>query len=167
MLGRLSGILTAIVGGLLAALTIVVTLQVLGRFVPFIPRPLWTEEIAQWLLAWMVFLGAAVALRHSDHFVIDVIPRRLDEKIGRPLQVLVLGAVIAISLFLLIGGGLMTYNGLTRISPTSGLHLAWAFAAMPAGGLFMTMFGAELAAKVLRREEPPVAEDQREGSELQ
>src|SRR5690625_6484887 len=80
----------AIIAALLAALTVVVTFQVLGRYVPFIPRPLWTEEIARWLLAWVAFLGAAIALRHSDHFVIDLIPQRAEAKLGRFLQLLVL-----------------------------------------------------------------------------
>src|SRR5690625_3456411 len=97
----------AIIAALLAALRVVGTFQVLGRYVPFIPRPLWTEEIARWLLAWMVFLGAAIALRRSDHFVIDLIPRRAEAKIGRFLQVLVLVAVFAISLILLVGGALI------------------------------------------------------------
>lgn len=159
MLNRLSRVLMAIVAALLAALTIVVTFQVLGRYVPFIPRPLWTEEIARWLLAWLVFLGAAIALRRSDHFVIDVIPRRVEEKAGRALQVLVLVAVFAISLILLVGGALMTQGGLTRISTASGLHLAWAFAALPVGGLFMTIFSVELAIKVLRGEVSATADD--------
>lgn len=154
-LNRLSTALTAIIGVLLAALTIVVTFQVLGRYVPFIPRPLWTEEISRWLLAWMVFLGAAIALRRSDHFVIDMIPRRLDERFGRYLQAFVLLAIFAISVILLIGGSLMTYGGMSRISTASGLPLALAFAAVPVGGVFMTMFSVELTVKVLRGTEAP------------
>lgn len=165
MLNRLGRGLTGVIGMILAALTIVVTFQVLGRYVPFIPRPLWTEEIARWLLAWMVFLGAAVALRRSDHFVIDLIPRRVDEKFGRFLQVLVLLTVLVISVLLLIGGALMTQGGLTRISTASGLHLAWAFAALPAGGLFMTIFSVELAVKTIRGEASPSARDEQEGGE--
>lgn len=150
MFARLARSLAAVVGVLLAALTVVVTLQVLGRYVPVIPRPLWTEEIARWLLAWMVFLGAAVALRRSDHFVIDLIPRRVDERFGRVLQMLVLVTVLAISVIILVGGVMLTQGGLTRISTASGLHLAWAFAALPVGGLFMTVFSIELAVRVLR-----------------
>lgn len=151
MFDRLSRVLAGAVGALLVTLTILVTFQVLGRYVPFLPRPMWTEEVSRWLLAWMVFLGAAAALRRSDHFVIDVIPRKLEARIGRLLQMLVVLAVIAISAFLLIGGAGMTYGGMTRISTASGLHLAWAFAAVPVGGLLMTLFSAELGWKVLRR----------------
>ncbi len=157
-LNRLSAALTTIIGVLLAALTIVVTFQVLGRYVPFIPRPLWTEEISRWLLAWMVFLGAAIALRRSDHFVIDMIPQRLDETFGRYLQTFVLLAIFAISVILLVGGSLMAYGGMSRISTASGLPLALAFAAVPVGGLFMTLFSMELTMKVLRSKETPLSQ---------
>lgn len=150
ILERLDRGLAAVTGALLAALTVVVTFQVLGRYVPFIPRPLWTEEVARLLLAWMVFLGAAVALRRGEHFLIDVIPRRVDARVGRALQVVVLVAVVAISLVLLVGGVLMTQGGLTRVSTASGLHRAWAFAALPAGALFMVVFSLELAVDQLR-----------------
>lgn len=150
MFDRLSRVLAGAVGVLLVALTVLVTFQVLGRYMPFVPRPMWTEEISRWLLAWMVFLGAAVALRRSDHFVIDVIPRKLEARIGRVLQVVVVLAVVTISAFLLIGGAAMTHGGMTRISTASGLHLAWAFAAVPVGGLLMMLFSGELGWKVLR-----------------
>ena len=149
-LDKLDRALATVTGALLAALAVVVTFQVLGRYVPFIPRPLWTEEVARLLLAWMVFLGAAVALRRGEHFLIDLIPRRVDQRVGRALQVVVLVVVAAISLVLLVGGILMTQGGLTRISTASGLHRAWAFAALPVGALFMVVFSLELALDHLR-----------------
>lgn len=157
-LHRLDRALATACGVLLAALTVVVTFQVLGRYVPFIPRPLWTEEIARLLLAWLVFVGAAVALRRSEHFVIDLIPSKLDERFGRVLQLLVLTLLTVISLVLLVGGAMLAYGGLTRISTTSGLHLAWALSAVPVGALCMTIFSLELAVTVLRNERLPVPE---------
>ncbi|PYF97266.1 TRAP-type C4-dicarboxylate transport system, small permease component [Georgenia satyanarayanai] len=155
VLDRIDRVLAAVTGALLAALTLVVTFQVLGRYVPFIPRPLWTEEIARLLLAWMVFLGAAVVLRRSDHFVIDLIPRRVDARVGRLLQLLVLVLVAAVSVVLVVGGLVMAQGGLTRVSTASGLHRAWGFAALPVGGLFMVVFSVELAVRVLRRRPLP------------
>lgn len=149
-LDRLDRALAAITAALLDALTLVVTFQVLGRYVPFIPRPLWTEEVSRLLLAWMVFLGAAVVLRRSEHFVIDLLPRRVEERFGRALQLVVLVLVAAVSVVILVGGVLMAQGGLSRVSTASGLHRAWAFAALPAGGLFMVVFAVELAVKVLR-----------------
>lgn len=157
-LHRLDRVLATACGVLLAALTAVVTFQVLGRYVPFIPRPLWTEEIARLLLAWLVFVGAAVALRRSEHFVIDLIPSKLDERFGRVLQLLVLTLLTVISLVLLVGGAMLAYGGLTRISTASGLHLAWALSAVPVGALFMTIFSLELGVKVLRNEPLPEPE---------
>jgi TRAP-type C4-dicarboxylate transport system permease small subunit len=41
------------------ALIFAVTLQVLGRYVPFIPRFLWPLELANFTLIWLVFLGSS------------------------------------------------------------------------------------------------------------
>lgn len=158
-LDRIDRVLSAVAAALLAALTVVVTFQVLGRYVPFIPRPLWTEEVSRLLLAWMVFLGAAVVLRRSEHFVIDLLPRRVEERFGRALQLVVLVLVVAVSVALLVGGVLMAQGGLSRVSTASGLNRAWAFAALPAGGLFMVVFSVELAVKVLRDDPLPRQRD--------
>ncbi len=145
-------ILLALVAVLLAVLTVVVTYQVIGRYVPFIPRPLWTEEISRLCLAWLVFLGAALAIRRSEHFVIDAIPRRVDERIGRGLQLLVLLLMGVAAVVILIGGVGLTQGGLSRVSTTSGIHLAWAYAAVPVAAACMLVFGIELAGRVLRGE---------------
>lgn len=157
-LHRLDRVLAMACGALLAALTVVVTFQVLGRYVPFIPRPLWTEEIARLLLAWLVFVGAAVALRRSEHFLIDLIPSKLDARLGGVLQLLVLTLLTVVSLVLVVGGIMLAYGGLTRISTASGLHLAWALSAVPVGAFFMLVFSLELVVKVLRNESLPEPE---------
>jgi TRAP-type transport system small permease protein len=156
---RLDRVLTGVTVTLLAALVVTVTLQVLGRYVPFIPRPLWMQEVARFLLTWMVFLGAAVMLRRQEHFVMDMIPQRVERRLGRLLQVVVVAAVATVSLVLLVGGAVMTAGGLTRVSTASGLHLAWAFAAVPVGALCMLIFSAETGIKVVRGAPAPGKEE--------
>ena len=137
---------------LLGVLTVVVTYQVVGRYISFIPRALWTEEISRLCLAWLVFLGAALAVRRHEHFLIDVIPARAAERIRKPLQLLVIVITALGALVLLVGGLHFAGTGAARISTTSGIRLVWAYASMPVAGLSMLVFLAELAVRTLRGE---------------
>ncbi len=137
---------------LLGVLTLVVSYQVLGRYASFVPRAIWTEEISRLCLEWMVFLGAAIAIRRNEHFVIDVIPGRFEERFRKPIQLTVLCFVAIAALAIIVGGYNFALTGMGRTSTTSGLQLVWAFAAMPVSGIFMLIFVFELAVRTLRGE---------------
>jgi TRAP-type transport system small permease protein len=141
-----------VIGALLAALTAVVSYQVLGRYASFVPRALWTEEVSRLCLEWMVFLGAALAVRRSEHFVIDLIPERVQRRFTRPIQLVVLAAVVGAGFVILLGGVGFAETGLSRTSTTSGIQMVWAYAAMPVAGAGIIFFALELAVRVLRGE---------------
>lgn len=140
------------VATLLGVLTIVVSYQVMGRYVPFVPRALWTEEIARLSLEWLVFLGAALALRRNEHFVIDVIPRRFEERFLKPIQLVILLLVAVAAGAIVLGGLAFAQTGVDRVSTTSGIQLVWAFSSMPVAGLLMLFFIAELGVRTFRGE---------------
>ncbi|HHY47061.1 MAG TPA: TRAP transporter small permease [Firmicutes bacterium] len=58
------------------AFCIVVFLQVVFRFVLRYPAP-WTEELARYLLVWVMFLGAAVSSKEGTHLVASNLVARL------------------------------------------------------------------------------------------
>ena len=56
----------------LFTLIVMLSLQVLFRFA--LNQPLdFTEEAARLLFAWLVFIGAARAMRLSQHFIVDLL----------------------------------------------------------------------------------------------
>jgi TRAP-type C4-dicarboxylate transport system permease small subunit len=75
---RLTAILTRVLCVLLALavgiLVIPVSLQIFSRFTALIPHYIWTEEMARFLLVWMIMLGAMLGVREGNHFVVDVWP---------------------------------------------------------------------------------------------
>lgn len=52
---------------LLIADILVVAYQVLGRYVPFIDDPSWTEQVVLTLMSYMAVLSAALAIRRNAH----------------------------------------------------------------------------------------------------
>ncbi len=51
-----------------------VTLQIFSRYTPIVPHFIWTEELARFLLVWMVMIGAMLCLKEGSHLVVDVFP---------------------------------------------------------------------------------------------
>lgn len=128
---------------LLAAFTVVVTYQVLSRYVGFVPRFIWTQEISRFCFIWMVFLGAAIGVRRQTHFQIDVFPStmpRWAQRLVVAFVALVTAAVVAAAL---LGGYEFFQIGFRRTSTTSGIRLAWVYLAIPVSFVFMAVFTVE------------------------
>lgn len=149
---RLYRALLVVVTVLLAVLTVVVSYQVLGRYLPFIPRAIWTEEISRLCLEWLVFLGAALAIRRNEHFIIDVIPAKVASRFRVQIQMVILALLAVAAVAIIIGGFAFAQTGLGRTSTTSGISLTWAFASLPVAGVCMLVFIAELGFRTLRGE---------------
>ncbi|OYN84093.1 TRAP transporter small permease [Parenemella sanctibonifatiensis] len=130
----------AVAAAALAITTLVVAYQIVGRYVPFIPRALWTEEIARMCLVWLVFMGAAASIRTGEHFIIDLVPERASDNLKRIFATFTMVALVAISVTLFVGSIGFTQTGLDRISTTSGLSLVYSFAAPLVASPFMAVF---------------------------
>jgi TRAP-type C4-dicarboxylate transport system permease small subunit len=82
----------ALIGVMMLAMFILVFINVVGRYgfdVSYAPA----EEISTFLMIWVAYLGAGLALREGRHAAIDMLQDRLPVRLRRPLRVL-LGAVI-------------------------------------------------------------------------
>jgi len=66
-------------GLLMAAITGVVFLQVISRYVFRHPFD-WPEELARFLFVWVALLGAALALRRGAHFSIEILVNKFSKR---------------------------------------------------------------------------------------
>ncbi|MGI6557652.1 MAG: TRAP transporter small permease [Limnochordia bacterium] len=133
----------------MAATTVVVLIGVFCRYVLASSLP-WTEELARYLLVWIGFLAAPIALRRGAHvgmqFIKLMLPRRLQywTSLMSSIMVLVfLGFVFVQGLNLLAG-----VSG--QLSPAMSLPMAWAYAAIPIGCFFMALEMLGLLTATLR-----------------
>lgn len=126
----------------LGILVVPVTMQVISRFVPFIPHYIWTEEMARFLLVWMIMLGSIVGVREAGHFVVDLWPR-LTPRRAAALDLAANGAILVLAFAFLIWGWEYTEFAWYRISelaemPLWLIHIAW-----PIAGASWVLFAAE------------------------
>ncbi len=144
---------TTLVGALLAIMAAAVMVQVLVRFVLTaagvnISAP-WTEELARYVLIWMVFLGAAVGVRHARMIALEFGVRSLPPGAGIPLR-------YAVTIFGIAFFGLLFWVGLdfvelgrTETSPVLGITRDWVYWAMPVGMALMIVNSLALIAETL------------------
>lgn len=140
---RMEGVQTWITFGFVGILAIAVSLQVFVRYVLQRPLFLWTEEIARFILVWMVFLGIGVGVKNDAHFAMDVLPPLLGKRWGSLLRLfndLCMGLIL---ILLVLAGLRFSYFGLFQNSPNMEILMAWVFAAIPIGGVLALVYLCE------------------------
>ena len=152
-------ILVVLTTSMLTIFTVVIAYQVFSRYVDFVPRFMWTEEISRFSFIWMLFLGAAVAVRKGTHFLIDLIPKQTKEQYGNLLDVVVLLVICFVALSMVVGGVRFVEMGFKRISTTSGIQLAWIYLSIPVSGASIAVFTLEKLWDLFRAGTVPEASD--------
>jgi TRAP-type C4-dicarboxylate transport system permease small subunit len=127
---------------LFAALTIVVLLQVLTRFVLHLPM-IWSEELARFLFFWVVMLGAALSVKNRRHFVIDF---SMGAEPGPKLRFFYAAfpdlCVLLFTLFLLVQGSAYAREGALRTATNSHINMALVYAAIPVFAALSIVYSA-------------------------
>ncbi|HEV7268646.1 MAG TPA: TRAP transporter small permease [Falsiroseomonas sp.] len=170
LVDRLNLLLTFGIGVLLAVMTIAVFTQVMVRFVLTAVgvnlSAAWTEEVARYVLIWIVFIGAGIGCRKRQLISLEFVVRALPSLAGQ--GVVYLGLLICLGFFgLLISVGLAFMDlGAVETSPVMQIPKAWVYAAMPAGAALMILNTAALMAETLtQRRDIRTAGATREGAE--
>lgn len=153
-------VLNSVIGWLLAALlaviSVVVLLQVFVRFVLTAMgigvSAAWTEELARYLLCWMVFLGAAYGCRKAQLMALDFAVSRLPGAFGQAARYLAILICLGFFLLLVQVGWEFTEFGRTEASSVMRLPMHWIYAAIPVGAAVMVVntIGLMLEAWVTR-----------------
>lgn len=131
------------------ALAILSALVLFAAVMRGIGKPvIWAIDLATFLFAWCVFLGADVALRNDKLFAIEVITSRLPKKWQYYLKFINDGIIGVFLSFLLVYGLKLSYT--TRLRKFQGIDLSytWVTLAVPVGCLLMLI---TLVLKIRRR----------------
>lgn len=138
-----------------AILIIPVLLQIFSRYVGFIPRYIWTEELARFCFIWMIMIGAMVGVREGTHFDVDLMPA-LSPRMTAALRMLTLFAVFIFALVFLYYGYQWVDAGREQTSELADLPMWMIFISWPLAGLIWILFLGEQflrEAKVLMSKE--------------
>ena len=131
----LKGLLTV----LMALLTVPVLLQIFSRYLPFLPRYIWTEELARFAFIWIVLVGSSIAVREGTHFRVDILPT-LSPRTERGLQLVYFVLMLVAAAVFAVAGWELVEFGLPQLSEITGLPMWTIFIAWPLAGVSWAVF---------------------------
>ncbi len=128
---------------LMGVLIVPVTIQIFARYVGFIPRYIWTEELARFCFIWIILIGAMVALRENEHFTVDLLPNPKTRR-GKAVSMIFvdLMAFIMAAIFVVWGWPLVEF-GLLQTSEMAELPMVLIYIAWPITGVTWILFLTE------------------------
>jgi C4-dicarboxylate transporter DctM subunit len=142
-LGGVSRVLraAAVVVGVVCALALVadVLYEIGGRLWIKGGAAPWTVDAADFLLIWITFLGASVAVCDRSEPAIRVLVDRTRPAVRRAIDDLTDTACLVISTYLVVFGVSLCRTQLHEHASASGFPLIWVAAAIPVGGVLMAM----------------------------
>jgi len=127
-----------IIGVMMLVMFILVFINVLGRY--GIGKS-WAaaEEISTFLMIWVVYLGAGLALREGRHAAIDMFQDKLPVELRRPLRAL-LGVVILVFFGVLAWLGIrMSIFGWSQETIATQMPTGIPYLAIPLGAIMFCM----------------------------
>ena len=146
----LAGALTAyfrllrlLVTGLMGLMIVPVTLQIVSRYTGWIPRYIWTEEVARFCFIWIIMIGAMIAVREGTHFEVDVLPTPKTAR-GEAIMRLVVYLFMLVFALVFVGyGWRYAAFGYTQTSELTGINLVFIHGAYLVAGLSWVAFLGE------------------------
>ena len=83
---------------------LITTMSVIGRYVPFVPDPAWSEEVVLTCMSYMAVLSAALAIRKGSHIRMTAFDRYLPKWLLKFLDILADICVFVLAFVMLVVG---------------------------------------------------------------
>jgi TRAP-type C4-dicarboxylate transport system permease small subunit len=161
MRGRLSWI-GAVPHVVITALMVVVIVDMLvGVFLRYVMtwisatfdlptiRFFWVEEVGEWSLAWLTFIGAALGIRRGTHFAVHILIDRFPVPIRRAVLATHCLLIVAFGALVAVFGWQVAELNSQSFSPALVLNLRWLYLSSVAGGVLMVVYGLIALSDVL------------------
>ncbi len=131
---------------LMGVLIIPVTMQIFARYFDFIPRYIWTEELARFCFIWIILVGAMISLRENEHFTVDLLPTPKSNR-GKAASLIFVDLMIFIlAVIFVVWGWPLVEFGLLQTSEMAELPMVFIYMAWPITGITWILFLIERAA---------------------
>jgi len=114
----------------------------LGVFSRYVMRSTftWYDEIARLLFVWIVFLGAAVGVRRSGHFRLQLVVDRFPPGLRRAADIFGVLAIMVFGGVLIQQGWKLVELGQFQQTPVMGLSKGYVYASVPVGGALVIVY---------------------------
>lgn len=154
-LNKLVGIAVAMI---LGVMSILIIMQIIYRIVGY---PLhWSEELARYLMVYLVFLGSSLALRHHRLVAIELLPELVSEVNRKVIRITVMAICIVFFILLLVQGIDILGRVSVQSSAAMGLSMSVPYAAIPIGAVLLIMNAVAVILETIVSDTVPQAKEE-------
>ncbi len=116
----------------------------------------WAEELSQYLMVWIAFLGAGLAMREGRHVAVEMLQDVLPSRGQRATRIVVAVLVLTFLVVLVVLGFRFAWFAREQETPVMTIPLAIPYLAVPLGALvFAIHFALMFRDYVAKRFETP------------
>lgn len=115
-------------------------------------RFFWVEEIGEYALAWLTFIGAAIGIRRGTHFAVHIVTDRFPPALRRAVSLGHYALLIGFGALLAIYGWQVSELNSQSFSPALDLNLRWLYLSSVVGGVLMMIYSVAAAVDAWRAE---------------
>ncbi len=137
-LGFLNSVTRAVMVALILCMSLVLLLQITSRFVVFMPLS-WSQELLQYLNMWLVFLGAAVAVKEGAHIKIDLMVERFPVGVKKGFRILSSAVSAALVSFIAYQAFVLVGKTMDKTTGSFPLPVAYFYMSLLAGCCLMVL----------------------------
>lgn len=110
----------------------------------------WAEEVGEFALCWLTFIGAAVAILERTHFALAVLTHRFPPRLQRAVERANYLLIAAFGLAVAYYGWKVSQLNATLVSPALSINLAFLYFSAVIGGGLMAFYGVGVAIGLLK-----------------
>ena len=121
---------------MMASMATLVFVNVVSRYV-FNYSIIWVEEVTQYEMIWITYLGAGLALRQGRHVTVDVLQDRLPSRLRRWVRAAVGLALVAFLAVATVLGFRMVGFAWDQETPVLNLPMGLLYLGLPIGTLLL------------------------------
>ncbi len=128
---------------LMFLLMVPVTLQIFSSYLGFIPRYIWTEEMARFCFIWIILVGSMIAVRDGSHFTVDLLPPTVSKRTEAVRNLFVDFCIFAAAVVFVLWGEHFVASSLQQTSEMADMPMVFIYIAWPLAGVSYILFLAE------------------------
>jgi TRAP-type C4-dicarboxylate transport system permease small subunit len=117
-------------------------------------RFFWVEEIGEYALAWLTFIGAAIGIRRGTHFAVQILTERLPRSVRRAILVGHYVLLAAFGILVAFFGWQVAELNSQSYSPALDLNLRWLYLSAVVGGALITVYSLAAVGDACRTADP-------------
>jgi TRAP-type C4-dicarboxylate transport system permease small subunit len=114
----------------------------------------WVEEVGEYALIWLTFIGAAIGIRRGVHFSVHLVTDRLPPGPRRVVAATHYLLIAALGVVIAVYGWQVSELNSQSFSPALGINLRWLYLSAVVGGALITIYALFTVADVWRGKIP-------------